>query len=156
MNSEKLDEKKTNGLNLSSQQFNQILERLAILDQWAKEFEEYKAKWEKDNVTSDSEKKNVEHVEKNDESEVQGDEESGDIYIESKCGDIEQRQNDQKATKVIVKFRRTIKPKRKRKSTSTIAKVSSASTCKAYSTRLHITPLRVFRRKKKYKWDDGG
>jgi hypothetical protein len=156
MNSEKLDEKKTNGLNLSRQQFEKILERLAILDQWAKDFEEYKAKWEPDNVKSDSEKKNDEHVEKNDESEVQGDEESGELKIESKGGDIEQRQIDQKATKVIRKIRRITRPKRKRKTTSAIAKALSAFTCEAYSARLQIVPLRIFRWKKKYKWDDGG
>jgi hypothetical protein len=141
---------------MHEKQFNLILERLDILVRFAERYEKKQEQLAKDNGTYDCEQNIGEHVKKNDESLQRNDNnESGEKNSESKSGDIEQRQIDQKATRVIKKFRRVIKRRRK-KQTSVIAKVLSVFACEAHAYRLQIAPLRVFRRKKKYKWDDGG
>jgi hypothetical protein len=154
----------------SEEQFKQILKKLDLLNviaedlkiirQTNREFaERYGQKSFENNQekVAECEKKNNEHVRKNNESIVQGDEKSVENVAESKSGENDQKKIDQKATNVIVKFRR-VKPKRRRKSSSLNAclKVITESTCKAYFVKLQSVPSRVYRRKKKYKWDDGG
>jgi hypothetical protein len=104
------------------------------------------------------EQKNNEYVKKSDESLALGDDESGEKLFESKSGDIEQRKNDQKATKVIREIRRVSSARKRSKLKSAIAssKNSTEFACEEFSSRLPISPFRVFMWKKKYKWDDGG
>jgi predicted GIY-YIG superfamily endonuclease len=161
----------------SEEQFNQILEQLNKLDllkaiaedlkQTNRKFAERygqksfenseKIDQEKAAVEVECETKNIEHVRTNNESLVQGDDKSVEKDSESKSGENDQKKIDQKATDVIVKFRR-IKLKKRRKSRSPNAslKVMTESTSESYLLKLQSAPSRVFMRKKKYKWDDGG
>jgi hypothetical protein len=107
---------------------------------------------------SDEEKKNSEHVKRSDESIAPVDDESSEKNFENKSGKNEQRPIDQKSANVVKKFHRVAQSRRSRKSTSTKAssKVSAEFACEVYWCRLQLVPLNVFRRKKKYKCDDGG
>jgi uncharacterized protein (DUF3084 family) len=116
-----------------------------------KAFEKYESIHEEEKVD--------EHVNRSDESVTLVDDESREQNFESISGKNEQRPIDQKATKLINKFRRVAKSRRRRKSPSTktsSSKVSAEFACEVHSRKLKLVPLKIFRRKKKYKCDDGG
>jgi hypothetical protein len=162
----------------SEEQFNQIeqiLKKLDLLDVIAEDIKsirqtnreiaeilniksfEHCEKIQENAVEAD-ERKNIEHVRGNNESKVQGDDKSVEKHFDNKSGENDQKRIDQKATNVIVKFRRVKSKRRRRLSTSPNAclKVIPKSTCKAFLVKLKSAPSRVFMRRKKYKWDDGG
>jgi hypothetical protein len=153
----------------SEEQFNQIwkqLKKLDLLEVIAEDLKSInpilfengeKIQHEKAAVEVKYEDKNNEHVRENNESLVQRDDKSVENVVESKSGEHEQNKIDQKATNVTVKFRR-VNQRRRRKSASLNAslKVIKVSSCKVYLMKLQSAPSRVFMRKKKYKWDDGG
>jgi hypothetical protein len=104
-----------------------------------------------------SEKKNTEHVKSNDKSAAEADgEKSVEIKIESNIDKNEQKKIAQNVVRVFNKFRHNSKSKKSSASTNASLKVSTLVTWKLYVSRLKKDPHRVFRRKKKYKWDDGG
>jgi dGTP triphosphohydrolase len=103
-----------------------------------------------------SEKNNGDHVKRNFESAVKDEDENVERNIESSSGKYEQKMIAQKVTKAINKIRRIKKSRKKSSSSIAALKVSTKFACEALSASLKKDPLRAFRRRKKYKCDDGG
>jgi hypothetical protein len=106
-------------------------------------------------------KKSDEHVKReNNESAVKGEDENAVKDIESNSGKYEQNEIAQRATITIKNFRcvkKIIKKPRVESSTSiAVSKVSTKIACEELSYSLQKDPTRAFRRRKKYKCDDGG
>lgn len=139
-------------LRTSFEYISKKLDKLNKLDQIHQTLKDIQSSYEA-NLKCNGDKKNNEHVKKHE--SAKGGDESVEINIESKSGDYEQNLIVQKATKAIKIFRRVKKPRRPSPA-RIILKVSINFTFEEFSYRLKKNPSKVFRRKKKYKWDDGG
>jgi hypoxanthine phosphoribosyltransferase len=106
-----------------------------------------------------NEKKNEEHAKRSYESVAEADgEKSVEIKIESKTDTNKHKKIPQKVSKGFIKFRRdhVVKSTISSASIKASLKVPALAASEAHVSELKRDPHQVFRRKKKYKCDDGG